>query len=487
MMPEDLKSLVATVCKTKTETQELEIKSARGGCPKRLFDTLSSFSNQDSGGIILFGVDEESDFQAVGVYDAHDLQKQVTEQCNQMTPVVRPLFTVVEEDGKLFVSAEIPAVDVTERPCFYAGSGRLKGSYIRIGDADQRMTEYEIYSYEAYRKRYQDDIRPVPQASVQAFDDAALEAYIQRLKKSKPNLARLEDRQIHELMGITKDGVPTLAAVFLFGLYPQAYFPQLCILAVVVPGTVIAENGPDATRFLDNKRIEGTIPQMFDQALAFVIKNMRVQTVIDPVTGKRNDRYEYPVSAVREALLNALVHRDYSMYTEGKPIQVSLFSDRLEICNPGGLYGRIRVDQLGRVQPDTRNPVLATALEMLEVTENRYSGIPTIRAAMKQQGLPEPVFEDTGNAFLVTLRNDRRTEPQFSKQTRAILDYCATARTRKELAGFLGMKSVSYAIATYITPLVEQGLLELTLPMTPQSPKQRYKRAAGLPPAKDEQ
>ena len=466
MMPEDLKSLVATVCKTKTETQELEIKSARGGCPKRLFDTLSSFSNQDSGGIILFGVDEESDFQAVGVYDAHDLQKQVTEQCNQMTPVVRPLFTVVEEDGKLFVSAEIPAVDVTERPCFYAGSGRLKGSYIRIGDADQRMTEYEIYSYEAYRKRYQDDIRPVPQASVQAFDDAALEAYIQRLKKSKPNLARLEDRQIHELMGITKDGVPTLAAVFLFGLYPQAYFPQLCILAVVVPGT---------------------IPQMFDQALAFVIKNMRVQTVIDPVTGKRNDRYEYPVSAVREALLNALVHRDYSMYTEGKPIQVSLFSDRLEICNPGGLYGRIRVDQLGRVQPDTRNPVLATALEMLEVTENRYSGIPTIRAAMKQQGLPEPVFEDTGNAFLVTLRNDRRTEPQFSKQTRAILDYCATARTRKELAGFLGMKSVSYAIATYITPLVEQGLLELTLPMTPQSPKQRYKRAAGLPPAKDEQ
>ena len=88
MTPEDLKSLVATVCKTKTETQELEIKSARGGCPKKLFDTLSSFSNQDSGGIILFGVDEESDFQAVGVYDAHDLQKQVTEQCNQMTPVV---------------------------------------------------------------------------------------------------------------------------------------------------------------------------------------------------------------------------------------------------------------------------------------------------------------------------------------------------------------------------------------------------------------
>ena len=109
MTPEDLKSLVAKVCKTKTETQELEIKAARVSCPKKLFDTLSSFSNQDSGGVILFGIDEESDFQAVGVYDAHDLQKQVTEQCNQMSPVVRPLFTVVEEEGKLFVSAEIPA------------------------------------------------------------------------------------------------------------------------------------------------------------------------------------------------------------------------------------------------------------------------------------------------------------------------------------------------------------------------------------------
>lgn len=481
MMPEDLKNLVATVCKTKTETQELEIKATRLGCPKRLFDTLSSFSNQDSGGVILFGIDEESDFQAAGVYDAHDLQKQVTEQCNQMCPVVRPLFTVAEEGGKLFVSAEIPAVDVTERPCYYAGKGRLKGSYMRVGDADQPMTEYEIYSYEAYRKRYQDEIRPVPQASVPSLDKNTLDEYIQRLKKSKPNLASLEDRQIYELMGITKEGVPTLAAVFLFGLYPQAYFPQLCILAVAVPGTAIAENKPDEARFIDNKRIEGTIPQMFDQALAFILKNMRVQTVIDPTTGKRNDRYEYPVSAVREALLNSLIHRDYSMYTEGKPIQVSLFSDRLEICNPGGLYGRIQVDQLGRVQPDTRNPVLATALERLDITENRYSGIPTIRAAMKQHGLPDPVFEDTGNAFLVTLRNERGTSIPLPGQVQTILDYCATARTRKELAAFLGMKSVSYAIAAYITPLVDKGLLELTLPMTPQSPKQRYKRAAAFP------
>ena len=106
----------------------MEIKAANKGCPKRLFDTLSSFSNQDDGGTIIFGVDESDDYKECGVYDSHDLQKKINEQCLQMEPVVRPLLTVVEKDGKSFVSAEIPGIDVADRPCFYSGKGRLKGS-----------------------------------------------------------------------------------------------------------------------------------------------------------------------------------------------------------------------------------------------------------------------------------------------------------------------------------------------------------------------
>ena len=74
------------------------------------------------------------------------------------------------------------------------------------------------------------------------------------------------------------------------------------------------------------------------------------------------------------------------------PIQLRIFSDRLEISNPGGLYGRLSIDMLGNAQPDTRNPVLANALEVLRITENRYSGIPTIRREMKQAHHPEPEF-----------------------------------------------------------------------------------------------
>ena len=106
----------------------------------------------------------------------------------------------------------------------------------------------------------------------------------------------------------------------------------------------------------------------------------------------RDDRTDYPITAIREAVINALVHRDYSIHTEGMPIQILMFDNRIEIHNPGGLYGRIRIDQLGKVQPDTRNPVLASELEVLGITENRYSGIPTIRKELEKYHLISPEF-----------------------------------------------------------------------------------------------
>ena len=152
MTNEELLQQLKYIQNIKCETQTLELKSAEKGCPTRLYDSLSSFSNQDSGGIIVFGVDEAQGYKEVGVYDAQDIQKKINEQCLQMEPIVRPILTVVEKDGKTFAAAEIPGVDLAERPCYYKGKGRLKGSYTRIGDSDEPMTEYEIYSYEAYRK-----------------------------------------------------------------------------------------------------------------------------------------------------------------------------------------------------------------------------------------------------------------------------------------------------------------------------------------------
>ena len=471
MTSEELLQQLKNIQNIKCETQTLELKSAEKGCPTRLYDSLSSFSNQDSGGVIVFGVDEAQGYREVGVYDAQDIQKKVNEQCLQMEPVVRPILTVVEKEGKSFAAAEIPGIDIAERPCYYKGKGRLRGSYIRIGDSDEPMTEYEIYSYEAYRKKYQDDIREVTRASLQALDKTALDKYIILLKEGKPKLAAMDEQSIYELMSVTHNHNVTLSSVLLFSPYPQAYFPQFCITAVVVPGKEVGEVDSDGARFLDNARIEGTIPEMLEEAISFVKRNMRKKTIINPATGKREDRTDYPITAVREAILNALVHRDYSIHTEGMPIQILMFEDRMEIRNPGGIYGRMSIDQLGKVQADTRNPVLALALEVLDITENRYSGIPTIRREMKAYNLVPAEFSDERGNFVVkfykkTLEN--------STEENNLIEFCRTPRSRKEISEFLKIKSVAYAMKRYIQPLIESGKIKLTIPDTPKSTQQKY-------------
>ena len=478
MTAEEFAEKLKEIQKTKCESQFLELKSAGMGCPKRLYDTLSSFSNQDDGGIIIFGIDEEQGYCESGVYDAQDLQKKINAQCLQMEPVVRPLLTVLEKDGKNFVAAEIPGMDLADRPCYYRGQGRMKGSFVRVGDSDEPMTEYEIYSYEAFRKKYQDDIRTIPRATLQALSQKTLQDYIERLKEGKPRLSQLLEKEICELMSITRNGTVTLMAVLLFSPYPQAYVPQLCITAVTVPGREIGETGNQGERFLDNERIEGTLPEMLQGALQFVRKNMRTKTIIDPATGKRIDHTDYPVEAVREAVLNALVHRDYSIHTEGMPIQLLLFEDRMEVRNPGGIYGRIKADQLGKVQPDTRNPVLALALETLGVTENRYSGIPTIRRAMAEYGLPEPEFLDERGSFLVKFYKEPKEKTMEDEaendEVKNLLLFCRTPRTRREIAEYLGLSSITYAIQRHVMPLVEKGLIHLSIPEKPGSSKQLY-------------
>lgn len=477
MTTEELLEKLELIQKLKCETPTLEIKSAERGCPKHLYDSLSSFSNQDDGGIIIFGVDEKQNYKEVGVYDPQDIQKKINEQCLQMEPVVRPLFTVVEKNDKYFVSAEIPGTDITDRPVFYQGKGRIKGSFTRVGDSDEPMTEYEVYSYEAYRKKYQDDIRVIERASFASLDQELLDKYMELLKKGKPRLAAISDDEIYELMSIRRENAITLSTVMNFSPYPQVYFPQLCIIATVVPGTEMGTIGTQGERFLDNQRIEGNISEMLDGAIQFVSKNMRTKTIINSHTGKREDRTDYPITAIREAILNALVHRDYSIHTEGMPIQVIMYKDRTEIRNPGGIYGRIKIDQLGKVQPDTRNPVIASELEVLKVTENRYSGIPTIRRTMHEYNLPQPEFLEERGSFIVKLykygETAVTTEIEEIENSELIL-FCKTPRTRKEICDYLGLNSVTYAIQTHIMPLVDKGIIKMSIPDKPKSPKQLF-------------
>ena len=475
MLSEELLVLIKKIQEIKAESQTVEVKSAHNGCSKRLYDTLSSFSNQDGGGIIVFGLDEKQGFETVGVYDLQDLQKSVTEQCNQMEPAVRGVFTFAEYEDKNICALEVPSVELVERPCYYKGAGKVKGSYIRVGDADLPMTDYEIYSYESYKKHVHDDEREVERIDLSYMDREILDKYIVEKKQAKPKFSKLNEEQIYEMLNIKRDERFTLAAVMNFALYPQGVFPQLGITAVVVPGYSIGELGNSGERFVDNKRIEGTISEMLEEAMFFCKRNMKIKTIIDSETGKRNDRTEYPINAVREAILNALIHRDYSIHTEGTPIQINFFTDRLEIHSPGGLYGRMTVEQLGKARPDLRNPTLATMAESLNQAENRYSGIPTIRMEMKEYGLPEPEFKNGRNEFVVILYNKEIEQKKiYLTLEDKIVEFCKEPKSRKEIAEFLEIKTTTYAYSKYILPLLEEGRLGMTIPDIPASRNQKY-------------
>ena len=172
--------------------------------------------------------------------------------------------------------------------------------------------------------------------------------------------------------------------------------------------------------------------------------------------------------------MNALVHRDYSAHTETVPIRITMYNDRMEIQNSGGLYGRITIDSLGKVRPDTRNPTLANMLELLHITENRYSGIPTIIRECRNAGLPAPIFSANRGEFKVIFKKASQEERTVAtSRAEDILEFCHIPRSRDELIRFVGY-SQYYTMSKIVKPLIESGKLIMTIPSKPKSHNQRY-------------
>lgn len=337
------------------------------------------------------------------------------------------------------------------------------------------MTEYEIYSYESFKLKAEDELRTNPRIDPENFDEIQLNAFLSKAVSLKPNLVNIERNTLLKLNGlIDNSGLPTICGIMLFGKYPQILSPNLDIVAVKCAGTKYAEENSSGVRFIDNKRLDGTISQMLALAMTFVQNNMKKSTVID-VNGNRQDQSEYPVKALREIILNALIHRDYSIHTENDPIRIEMYSDRIVISNPGGLYGRLTLDDLGKIRADVRNPFIASALEILDTTENRYSGIPTIYAEMEKAGLMEPLFENVRGTFRVTLFNTKRTEFLEANFIQRVTKFCKIPRTKESLAREFGFdeKHPAYFINNYIIPLIEKDILAYTIPEKPKSKNQR--------------
>ncbi len=390
------------------ELEGVEAKAAHSGTPADLYKPVSAFANRTGGGVLLFGLDEDAGFKVVGVGNPRKLQEDISGLAAQMEPPLRPSFSVEEIEGGTVVAVEVPEVAYDQKPCYHRPHHLQEGSFIRVGNSTRRMSDYEIYSFVSSRTQPTFDEEPVLRATLQDLDRAKLEKYLARRKEARPNAAYwdLPFEQIlkQQQIVVEVDGVlhPTLAGLLMFGIYPQIFELQLFIAYLQFYGTTTTEESPSGKRFLDNRKFEGTLDEMVDNAVSYVMAGMRKGSLIRGVL--REDIPEYPEVALREAIVNALAHRDYSHFVRGSHIQVRMFADRLEVENPGGLYGRVTLDRLQEGQ-STRNRLLMHLMEDVHLVENRGSGIDAMQDAMRKANLQPPRFEDRRTAFSVILYN----------------------------------------------------------------------------------
>jgi ATP-dependent DNA helicase RecG len=347
----ELLSLVADLRAHGCEADDLEVKTAKGGTPKRLDACLSAFANT-RGGILLFGLDERRGFKAVGVQDAQALQKDLADLAqSQMEPAVTVTISHEVISGANIVIVEVEELPPALRPCHHKGKDAFEGSYLRIGNTNQRMTQYQVWGYLSARAQPTFDAEPVASSSVEDLGPDRVEAYVERIRRDHPRRLRgattLEEAlsALHVTAPDEEGTVrPTRAGLLMFGSYPQALEPQLVITFLQYTGTDEGTKGPRGERFVDNRKFEGSIPDMLDEAVSHIMGRIGTAGLIDGLLTR--DIPEYPRPALREALLNAVAHRDYSAYMRGSQVQVKLFADRLEIRSPGGLFGDVTLDTL---------------------------------------------------------------------------------------------------------------------------------------------
>ncbi len=445
MRRDELLELIAEVRRCKSETATIEVKEASGGTPA-IYDTLSAFANSTTGGVILFGL-ERKDYSIVGVKDAGQLQETISDIArDRMKPPLSPEFTIEDFDGRIVIAAEVPTVAPGERPCFYEPKGIHGGSYIRVGNTNRQMTTYEIFSYISAHNQQITDEEPILEATLEDLDRAKLLEVIAQLVRERPQATYLRQSFEHILtrLRIAKnvEGIlhPTLAGLLIFGNYPQEFAPQLVITFLRYYGVTEVEAGPRGERFLDNKKFEGPIGELLAQANSYVLASIGRSSLIKGLL--RRDIPEYPEEAIREALTNAIVHRDYSHHVRGGYIQIRLFADRLEVQSPGGLYGNVTEENLEH-EYSARNSALIRLMESLHLVENRGSGISAMIEAMRNANLEPPRFKDNISSFLVTFHNHTLMSPESVVWLNQFADYQINYRQRVTLVYLRRHKSIT--------------------------------------------
>lgn len=476
-----------------TDLAECELKAASDGFPKSTVETMSAFANT-TGGAIVFGIREAHGFHPVKGFSPKEIQSGCAQAAREgIEPALQVDIRLLKFEESPVIVANVPELTPRQKPCYVRRLGQRNGSYIRTGDGDHKLTPYEIDRFiENQLNSARHDASVVPDATLEDFDAGLLEGWLASERMS--SFGRAESLDVETLLAnrraIAPDehGTlrPTLAGIMALGSYPQKFFPRLNVVFSRYPNSQKGSLDADGKRFVDSANLDGPVPQMVADTLRVLSRNIKHGAIVEGAL--REDVPDYPLDAVREAVANALMHRDYSPESQGEPVLVDLYPDRLEISNPGGLYGSLTVDQLGqRGGTTSRNQSLSRILEEApytdvdgrrgKVVENRGTGYQIIRNSLASALMESPVIDNTLDGFRIVFRHRSMTEQEsaYSKSnvSKAVLDFIASRESvsRAEVARAAGVSNKT--AGKYINDLIEQGLVEGL--GTQNSPKRRYR------------
>jgi len=495
---EELKRIVAELRVAGTDSQEVEVKSSVGKLPASIIESVSAFANV-SGGTVVLGLSEKEGFEPPEGFDAHRMLDALAGVCaDKLTPPVRADIRIAAFEGASVLVADVPETAPSSKPCYITERGMYKGSFIRTGDGDRHLTQYEIDRLIEERTQPHYDIDVVEEASVADLDADLLAGVLARQRALHPRVfASLTDEDAMAGLRITDTGAdgaphPTLAGLLVLGRYPQGYFPRLTVTFACYPGEKKAGFG--GVKYTDSESMAGPIPTVLFDTVAAVRRNMRVGGVLDGVF--RRDVPDYPEAAVREAVCNALMHRDYSPLGRGARVQVNMYSDRFEVLSPGGLYGAVTVDLLGEPgASSTRNQHLALLLETTPyagggyVAENRGTGFQLIESELSAAGMEPPRAVDRPSLFTLTFSRNRSLDvigPPAAVKPSAGSHGAEKRDSIVECIGRLGSARTAdivretgiprSTVSYHLSKLLDQGTIEL-VPGTDSrnSPRRAYR------------
>lgn len=373
------------------ESQRLDFKEAM---PRSsgLQDPMVAFANA-SGGRIVIGVTDRRPRAVRGVPERQHTLERIEEAARAPHP---PL--TVKTSWVVVGPAEICVVDVppVQRGFVQTSSGRV---LVRAGPTNRVLIGEDLTAFVIERSAVATEDRPVVGTSVHDLEERAVRSYLdRRLTRARQDVeSGLRD------LGLLSDGVPTLACLLLFGREPQSNRRRFGMDLLRFEGT--ADGAHDLR---DRRQLAGRLPELVDLADRAIYETMRRDAVVRGMI--REEVPEYPPVAIREALLNAVGHRDYAY--SGAAVQVRIFDDRVEIESPGVLPGPVTVEILKEAQ-FSRNPRIMEVFHTLDLVEEAGEGIDRILDAMDEALLEAPEFAETGTSFVVRLAgggcSERRT------------------------------------------------------------------------------